>query len=386
MDKKGSTMKILLAPDSFKECLTAEEFCEIAQKGILEIIPDARIKKMPLADGGEGTVEALIANGRGQRVEVEVFGPRMDRLKALYGYLEESKLAVIEMSAASGLPLLNIDSRNPMKTSTFGTGQLILDALNRGCEEIVLGIGGSATNDCGLGMLEALGARFYNSLDKKVQSNGAGLSELNRIDLSDLDRRLEKITITVACDVDNPLYGPDGAAYVYAPQKGADSEMVELLDNGLRNFGTVVLRDFGIDVTRLPGAGAAGGLGAMLAGILKADLQPGFDIINEVLGLDNLIRNSSYDLIITGEGQVNSQTLSGKLPVQIATLGKKYGVPTILIVGTIGDISSDIYDTGIVSIFSIIKKPMSLEEAFSCSGELLFDCVKRVMRLYQINE
>lgn len=383
MDKARLVMKILLAPDSFKESLTAEEFCDIAEEGILAIMPEAKVKKMPLADGGEGTVEALISGGRGKKVEVEVFNPIMKKIKAVYGYLEESKLAIIEMAAASGLPLLEIDSRNPMETTTFGTGQLILDALDKGCKKIVLGIGGSATNDCGLGMLEALGAKFYNSNNEKVSSNGRGLSELHRIDISALDRRLKKTIITVLCDVDNPLYGSNGAAYVYAPQKGANEEMVEQLEIGLKNFSTVIKREFGTDVSRLPGAGAAGGLGAMIFGVLNADLRPGFEIINELLSLEKLISDSSFDLIITGEGEINSQTLSGKLPIKIAELGKKYNVPTIVIVGSIGDISEEVYKTGITSVFSIINRPMSLKEAYARSNELLLDSIKGIMRLYQ---
>lgn len=374
-------MKILLAPDSFKENLTAVEFCDIAEKGILKIMPDAEIIKMPLADGGEGMVEAVIASGRGMKVEVDVFGPRYDLAIASYCYLKESKTAIIEMSAASGLPLISIEFRNPMETSTFGTGQLIADALDKGCERIVLGIGGSATNDCGMGMIEALGAKLFNSKGEKISSSGRGLLDLYKIDINDLDARLKNIEITVACDVDNPLYGPNGAAYVYAPQKGASPEMVKLLDLGLRNFAEVVQRDFGKDVAHIPGAGAAGGLGAGLVGVLDAKLRPGFDIIEEVLGIEKLIMESKFDLIITGEGQIDNQTTSGKLPVRIARLGKKYDVPTVAVVGSIGDVSDEIYKSGIVSIFSIIDKPMSLEEAYAVSDKLLLNCVIRIMRL-----
>ncbi|MCK5763306.1 MAG: glycerate kinase, partial [Clostridiales bacterium] len=360
-------MKILLAPDSFKENLTAVEFCDIAEKGILEIIPDAKVTKLPLADGGEGTVEAFVVSGRGETVETIVLGPRLDSITATYGYLKESKTAVIEMSAASGLPLLDMESRNPMETSTYGTGQLILDALDKGCEKIVLGIGGSATNDCGIGMIEALGAKLFNSKGEKISSNGRGLLELDKIDVDNLDKRLKNIEITVACDVDNPLYGLNGAAYVYAPQKGADSEMVKLLDLGLRNFAKVIKRDFDKDVTKIPGAGAAGGLGAGLVGVLNAELRSGFDIIDEVLRIEKLIMKSKFDLIITGEGQINNQTISGKLPIRIAKLGKQYNAPTIAIVGSIGDISDEVYTSGIVSIFSIIDKPMTLKEAYDKS-------------------
>ena len=376
-------MKILLAPDSFKENLTAVEFCDIAEKGILEIIPDAKVTKLPLADGGEGTVEAFVVSGRGETVETIVLGPRLDSITATYGYLKESKTAVIEMSAASGLPLLDMESRNPMETSTYGTGQLILDALDKGCEKIVLGIGGSATNDCGIGMIEALGAKLFNSKGEKISSNGRGLLELDKIDVDNLDKRLKNIEITVACDVDNPLYGLNGAAYVYAPQKGADSEMVKLLDLGLRNFAKVIKRDFDKDVTKIPGAGAAGGLGAGLVGVLNAELRSGFDIIDEVLRIEKLIMKSKFDLIITGEGQINNQTISGKLPIRIAKLGKQYNAPTIAIVGSIGDVSDEVYTSGIVSIFSIIKKSMSLEEAYDKSNVLLLNCVKNIMRLYK---
>jgi glycerate kinase len=376
-------MRILLAPDSFKENLTAVEFCDVAEKGILEIMPDAKVTKLPLADGGEGTVEALVVSGKGETVETIVLGPRLDSITATYGYLKESKTAVIEMSAASGLPLLDMESRNPMETSTYGTGQLILDALDKGCEKIVLGIGGSATNDCGIGMIEALGAKLFNSKGEKISSNGRGLLDLDKIDVDNLDKRLKNIEITVACDVDNPLYGPNGAAYVYAPQKGANSEMVKLLDLGLRNFAEVIKRDFGKDVTKIPGAGAAGGLGAGLVGVLNAELRSGFDIIDEVLGIEKLIMKSKFDLIITGEGQINNQTISGKLPIRIARLGKQYNAPTIAIVGSIGDISDEVYTSGIVSIFSIINKPMSLEEAYDKSNVLLLNCVKNIMRLYK---
>ncbi|WP_432409009.1 glycerate kinase family protein [Wukongibacter sp. M2B1] len=374
-------MNILVAPDSFKGSLSAKVFCDIAEKAIKSVLPCAKVIKIPLADGGEGTVEALVLNTGGRIINKAVTGPLLEKVDASFGILGDGKTAILEMASASGLPLVPEDKRNPMLTTTFGTGELIREALDRGCKKIILGIGGSATNDGGAGMLQALGFKLLNDKGESIQWGAKGLLELDYIDMDGVDWRIGDIDFLVACDVDNPLYGENGAAFVYGPQKGANEDMVLVLDNALRHFDKVIQRDIKKQVAYVPGSGAAGGLGAGLLAFLDAELKPGFEIIMNTINLEEVFRKNSIDLVITGEGEINYQTVSGKLPVGIAKLAKKYGVPVIAIVGAIGDGAEKVYDKGIDSIMSIINSPMDLEKAMENAPRLLEDTVYRVMKL-----
>lgn len=273
-----------------------------------------------------------------------------------------------------------------MMTSTYGVGELIIDALDHGCQDLLIGIGGSATNDCGMGMLTALGYVFYDEKDQELMGCGQNLAKVNRIDIRGRDPRLEAVAIKVACDVENPLTGQQGAAYIYGPQKGADAEMVEALDLGMKHFAKQMITYLDKDVALVPGAGAAGGLGAGLMAFLGASLSSGFLMVSEALDLEKEIKEGGYDLIITGEGQMNHQTLNGKLPYGIAKLGQKYKVPVIAIVGALGEGYEPMLEEGTLSVFSIMNRPMSLETAFAESETLLRDTLRRVIRLFWHNK
>lgn len=377
-------MNILLAPDSFKGSLSAEDFCLVAEKAIRSIIPSARVFKIPLADGGEGTVEALVYNTDGEIRYATVSGPTTKPVKAHYGILGDGKTAVIEMASASGLPLVPEVERNPMVTTTYGTGELVQAALDAGCSTIIMGIGGSATNDCGVGMLQALGFGLLDAVGQPIRPGAEGLLDLKQIDLSTRDPRLDDVTFLVACDVNNPLYGPNGAAYIYGPQKGASEEMVPILDQSLQNFATVIQENLGKEIAEIPGVGAAGGLGAGFLAFLNAELKSGFKIIRDTIQLEEIFKEEVIDLVITGEGEMNYQTVNGKLPVGVAKLAKKYHLPVIAIVGKIGQGVEKVYEAGIDTIFSIVNRPMSLDLAVKNAEELLADCIQRVIRLWLI--
>lgn len=291
--------------------------------------------------------------------------------------------AIIEMAEASGLSLAK-KKEDPGNTTTLGTGELILDALNKGCTKLIIGIGGSATNDGGIGMTAALGGKFLDINNKPIPLNGMGLSSLHHIDLNGIDSRLQKCNIQVACDVDNPLYGKDGAAYVFAPQKGANSDLVRILDKNLRNYASILNNELGINVQLIPGAGAAGGLGAGLAAFFNATLKSGIEIMLDTVNFDELAKDA--DLIITGEGQIDGQSLRGKVPLGIVKRVKKYNIPVIAVVGAIGDNVEDIYDAGIQSIFSINTKPLDFEIAKKYSKENLFRTIESIIRFSDIFE
>lgn len=375
-------MKIVVAPDSFKESLTALEVAENIKAGILRVYKDAEIVCVPMADGGEGTVQSLVDATGGRILKLRVKGPLLQEVEAFYGILGDGKTAVIEMAAASGLSLVPPGLRNPMKTTSFGTGELIKNALDMGCSEIIIGIGGSATNDGGFGMLKALGVKFLDRNGQDIGYGGAALNRLETIDVSGMDARIKQCKIIAACDVNNPLCGPRGATYVFGPQKGATGEMLEILDKGLANFAEKIKAILGIDVMSCPGAGAAGGMGAGLMAFLGAELKKGIDIVIETSGLDDKVKDA--DLVITGEGMIDYQTQFGKTPFGVARTAKKYGVPVIAIVGSIGRDAHVLYDKGIDSIFSIMDKPMELEDAIRNAAMLMQDAAERVMRLYRV--
>lgn len=359
-------MKIAIAPDSFKESMTAKEVCESVERGILSIFPNWEIIKIPMADGGEGTLESLVDATDGKIYSENTLNPLGEEIISRYGILNEKKTAVIEMASSSGLELIPIEKRNPYITTTYGTGQLILKALDHNIEKIILGIGGSATNDGGSGMLQALGARLLNEKGEEIGFGGFELSKLDRIDFSTLDKRLKNIEILVACDVTNPLTGKNGATYVFGQQKGGTKEMLEVLDNNLCHYSKIVKRDLNIEIDNIPGAGAAGGLGGGLLA-LGGILRKGIEIVMEITDFEDKIKNS--DLIITGEGGMNSQTICGKTPFGVAKIAKKYKIPVIGIAGDLGEGYEILYKNGFDAIFSIMPGVRTLEEALK-SGKI----------------
>jgi len=373
-------MKIIIAPDSFKGSLTSYQVCAAIKRGIEKVDENIEIISIPMADGGEGTVDALMNSLGGSKIQVWVKDPLFRKIKVQYGILEDGKTAVIEMASASGLALLSMEERNPMNTTTYGTGELIKDALDRGCRKFIIGIGGSATNDGGIGMAAALGARFYDSEGNEIELTGSGLTKLDSIDLRELDPRVKESSFRVFCDVENPLYGPSGAAYVYGRQKGADDDMIEKLDNGLRRLSEIIEKDLGKSVASIPGAGAAGGLGAGLMAFLDAKLEKGIDLLMQTIGFEDRIKGA--DLIITGEGRMDEQTKYGKTVFGIIKAAKKQGIPVVGICGSIGDGVEELYAEGLNSVFSIVNRPMSLSESIEQAYELLTSTAENVIRLY----
>lgn len=372
-------MKILVGPDSFKDSVSANEFCDIARDVIETNWPEDVVYTMPLADGGEGTVEALVDGSNGEMMTIEVTGPLGTTISAHYGLIEAGTVAVIEMASASGLPLVPIEKRNPMLTTTYGTGELIAHAIKRGVKKIIVGIGGSATSDGGLGMLMALGYQCLNACGETVSLGGQGLLELASILVPETNP-LEGVEVLVACDVDNPLYGVNGAAYVYGPQKGADETMVEELDQGLKNFAQVVEKSLGKQIDTLAGGGAAGGLGAALYAYLNAELKPGFEIVREQVGLDAILK-MGIDLVITAEGQMNHQSLRGKLPVELAKLAKSYGSKTIAFVGARDLKLDEVKEFGFIGVVPIANKPMTLEASMANGKTLIREALEHTLSI-----
>ena len=375
-------MKIVVAPDSFKGSLSALQAAEAIELGIGKVFPDANIKKIPMADGGEGTVQSLVDATGGQLLVERVADPLGNEIEAEYGILGDRTTAVIEMAAASGLTLVPIDRRDPFVTTTYGTGQLIKAALNRGCRKLIIGIGGSATNDGGAGMAEALGAKLLTSKGKSISLGGWGLGALDTINLSDLDSRLGATATVVACDVDNPLTGTNGAAHVYGPQKGATPEMIEILDANLARFASIVKRDMGKSVGDIPGSGAAGGLGAGLIAFLNAELKSGVEIIIDAVQLEKQLEGASF--VVTGEGEINFQTVFGKTPVGVAKLAKKLGIPAIAIAGSIADGADEVHKAGIDAVIDIVPTPMPLERAVRNAFDLTVEAATRAARFISI--
>lgn len=374
-------MRIIIAPDSFKGSLTALEVCAAAARGIADLGPGFETVCVPMADGGEGTVQSLIDATGGSLRTATVHGPLGERVEAAYGLLGDGVTAVIEMAAASGLPLVPLDQRNPLHTTTFGTGELIKGALDAGARKFIVGIGGSATTDAGLGMAAALGAKLLDASGNEVSATGAGLLDLAHLDLADLDPRLAESTIRVACDVDNPLYGPRGAAHVYGPQKGATPEIVEQLDRGLQQFAAVVLRDLKQDLAQLPGAGAAGGLGAGLVAFCGATLEPGVKIVVDTVGLRD--KMAGADLCLTGEGRIDFQTAFGKTPKGVADVAAEMGVPVIAFGGAVA-LDAENLQSIFAAVFSICNQPLSLEEAMAPehASALIAFTAQQIVRCY----
>lgn len=354
-------MKIVIAPDSFKESMTALEVCEAAERGLRRSIPEVQTVKIPMADGGEGTVQALVDATNGTFTSLTVTGPLGLPVEAEYGWLGDQLTAVIEMASASGLHLVPPERRNPLMTTTAGTGELIKDAVQKGAKHLIIGIGGSATNDGGMGMAQALGVKFLDSEGAELSFGGGALSKLAKIDASKMMKELSGVTIDVACDVDNPLTGPTGASAIFGPQKGATDETVAVLDRNLSHYASLILKETGRDVEKIEGSGAAGGLGAGLLAFLNANLKRGVDIVIETVKLEQHMGEA--DLVITGEGRIDGQTIHGKTPVGVSKTAKKLNIPVIAIAGSIGDGYEKVYEEGISSVFSIVPGIVSLEEA-----------------------
>jgi glycerate 2-kinase len=363
-------MHILLAPDKFRGSLTAEQVIEAMRKGILDVLPNAQITAIPLADGGEGTAATLARATHGRMHHTYIYDALMRPIEAAFGLSGDGKTAYIEMAAASGLQLLNLDERNPMETSTFGTGELILKAIELGVENILLCIGGSATNDAGMGMAAALGYCFLDENKEVLKPVGKNLILVKSIDSQHVTIDFSKINIAVACDVENPLYGKNGAAYIYARQKGATDEQIEALDNGLRNFGQIADDFFKKEAKILRGGGAAGGLGTGAVWFLNATLKSGIELVMQETNFESAVKKA--DLILTGEGKIDIQTLEGKVLRGITHLAEKHKVPVIALCGTLDLTPLQIREMGLAYATSILKRPCSLGEA----GENAFDWVK----------
>lgn len=355
-------MKFILAPDSFKESMTAKEVAYAMEKGIKKVLKNAECVKVPMADGGEGTVQSLVDATNGQIVHAEVTGPDgKNKVHAVFGILGDYKTAVIEMSSASGIHLIESEKRNPLYTTTYGTGELIKEALDKGVSTILIGIGGSATNDGGAGMVTALGAKLLDKDKKEIPFGGGYLDKLEEIDLKKLDERLKHVDIKVACDVDNPLLGEKGASYVFGPQKGATPEIVKILDKNLASFANIIESKLGKNIKEVPGAGAAGGLGFGLMTFLNAKLEKGINLVIEYTKLREKVKNA--DFVFTGEGSIDFQTIFGKTPFGVAKVAKEFNIPVIAFAAHIGDDIDILYENGIDSIVGILRGVTDLKSA-----------------------
>lgn len=372
-------MRIAIATDSFKGSLTALEAATCIETGLKRVLSSVTIRKIPMADGGEGTVQAIVEATGGRMVRKTVRDPLGKKVKASFGVTGDGHTATLEMASASGLVLLQPEERNPMVTSTVGTGDLIRHALDLGVRKILIGIGGSATNDGGTGMARALGVRFLDSKGRDLPEGGGSLQKLAHIDLSGLDPRLKKVSVEVACDVDNPLTGPRGAASVYGPQKGATPTMVRELDAGLKQLASVIWKEMGIRILNVPGSGAAGGLGGGLMAFLKGKLRPGVDIVIDSVGLKKKLKGC--DLVITGEGRMDGQTVFGKTPAGVARVAGELNIPTIAISGSLGDGVRKVNSIGISAFFSALKAPIPEKELPVKGPIMLTDCAEQVARL-----
>jgi len=372
-------MNIIIAPDSLKESVPADKAAQAIARGINKIFPQASILQMPMADGGEGTVHSLIKATGGKIITMESRDPLMRTISSFYGVLGDGKTAVIEVAASSGIELLRKEERNPMITSSYGTGELIKDALDRGYKKFIIGLGGSAMNDGGSGILSALGAEILKADGTIVKDGGADLKHAVTIDYTFLDLRLKECSFKLACDVSNPLTGTQGASYVFGPQKGATEEMVKELDEALTNYGTLLNKVSGKDIASIPGTGAAGGTASSFLAFFNTELVPGFQMIAELSGLTSKIKTA--DLIITSEGKTDHQTLAGKVPSGICKLAKEANIPAFILTGAIGKGAELLYEIGASAILPLGDKPMSLDESMARTEELLENAAERLARI-----
>lgn len=360
-------MKIVIAPDSYKESLSAQQVATEIELGFREIFPDADYVKLPVADGGEGTVEAMVAATNGSVIRLNVTGPLGEPVEAFYGLSGDDSCAFIEMAAASGLELVPAARRDPLVTTSYGTGELIRNALDKGVEHFIIGIGGSATNDGGSGMVQALGAKLLDKQGRQIGYGGGQLPELASIEMSAFDPRIKNCRFEIACDVTNPLLGDEGASAIFGPQKGATPEQVLQLDKALAHYAEVIHRELDIDVLSVPGGGAAGGMGVALHAFCHAELRRGIEIVTEALGLDELVKDAT--LVITGEGRIDSQTIHGKVPIGVAKVAKRYNKPVIGIAGSLTADVAVVHEHGLDAVFSVIYSICTLEEALASAAE-----------------
>ena len=372
-------MKILIAPQSYKGSISAIKVAEAIKEGALNIFPSIESLIIPVADGGDGTLETLVESTSGIIHNSNATGPLGNSIPVIWGTLGDSKTAIIEMARISGLALVPQNKRNPYYTTSYGLGEIIKEALDLGYRKFIIGIGGSATNDGGAGMAQALGAKLTDANKKSIDFGGLALNEITKIDISGIDPRINESEILVACDVNNPLCGPNGASFIYGPQKGASPEMVKTLDDALYHFGSQLIRDTGINIMEIEGSGAAGGIGGGMVGFLNAKLKPGIEIVLDSLDFDKSLKN--VDLVITGEGQIDFQTVFSKAPIGVAKHAKKYNIPVIAICGSLGENYQDVHSHGIDAVIPIIPKPMDLKNASDNAYELIKNTSEQIFRI-----
>ena len=378
----GAIVKIVISPQTFKGSISALDAAQAMRSGVLRVVPDADTVLVPVADGGDGTLETLVEGSGGEIKSAEVHGPLGERIEALWGAMGDGVTAMIEMARTSGLALVPLDSRDPLHSTTYGLGEAILAALDEGFRQFIVGIGGSATNDAGAGMAQALGVRLLDSYGSELGPGGAPLADLDKIDISGIDPRVRESSFAVACDVTNPLTGPEGASAVYGPQKGATPEMVERLDKALSHLAEVVKRDLQVDVEHVQGAGAAGGLGGGMQAFLNADLRPGVDIVMDAVGIDAALEGA--DLVLVGEGEVDFQTVYNKAPIGVARRAKRLDIPVVSVSGGLGEGYKTVHEHGIDAAVAIPSAPMSLDESSQRASELIADAAEQAMRLIQV--
>jgi len=375
-------MKIVIAPDSFKDSLSAQGVAEAIALGLAQVWPQATMVKCPMADGGEGTVESILAACEGELRRTRVRGPLGASVDAAWGWLPHNHTAIIEMAEASGLQLVPLSQRDACISSTFGTGELIRAALDAGAQRVILAIGGSATNDGGAGAMQALGVKLLDAQHQSLVPGGLALAQLAQLDLSELDPRLAQVRFDIAADVNNPLCGPHGASAIFGPQKGASPAQVQQLDQALGHFAELCARALGKDVRDEPGSGAAGGLGFAAKAFLGAQFQAGVEVVAELVGLAEAVKGA--DLVITGEGRFDAQTLRGKTPFGVARIAKQHDVPVIVIAGTLGEGYQELYDHGIDAAFAVTSGPMTLEQACAEAPRLLRERATDIARVWQM--
>ncbi|WMJ22823.1 glycerate kinase [Paludicola sp. MB14-C6] len=369
--------KIVLIPDSFKGTMSSGEICDIMEKSIKKTYPSAQIISIPVADGGEGSVDAFLCAVGGEKKKVIVKGPYFEDVEAFYGVIDNGETAIIEMAACAGLPLVG-DNKNPKATTTYGVGQLILSALEQGCKKIIMGLGGSATNDAGTGAAAALGIKFTDSNNKEFIPVGGTLKNIAHIDMTELDNRLKSVQFITMCDIDNPLFGESGAAFIFAPQKGATPNDVLELDDGLKHISNIIKKDLNKDVSELKGAGAAGGMGGGMVAFFNSKLQMGIETVLDTVNFDSLAKDA--DMVFSGEGKIDSQSIRGKVVIGVAKRTKLYDIPLVAIVGDIGDDIEEAYDKGVSAIFSINRVAVDFKYAKQRAKDDLFHTMDNLMR------
>ncbi len=375
-------MKIVIAPQAFKGSISALDAALAMREGVERIVPSAEVTLVPVADGGDGTLETVVEGSGGQIHELEITGPLGERRPAQWGAMGDGDTAVIEMARTSGLALVPADKRDPLITTTYGLGEAIRHAMELGYRRFIIGIGGSATNDAGAGMAQALGVRLLDGGGNELAFGGAALAELDSIDMSGLDGRVDECEFLVACDVNNPLTGSTGASAIYGPQKGATPQMIEALDAALTHFATVVKRDIGVEISEVAGSGAAGGLGGGLIAFVDGQLRAGVDIVLDTVRLDDYL--TDCDLVITGEGSMDHSTIYNKAPVGVAERAKRLGIPVVGISGSLGAGFQDVHGYGIDALAAITPGPMALDEASRRADELIANATEQVMRLLKV--